>query len=232
MMIRMVGGWVFLLVPAHPGSPGQTAIKRLLLCCCVSVSDWRQLLRYCFCQQFTRTTTTRSMITMSEVRSVRLFVHLTARTTAASVSVLLTCDVLITARTHFMMVMMIIFHDLPVWLLVRNLMFFDSCVILNINMYVTDEDMLQWHTLLMWQWILAFFVKLCIRWNSFISSNICVKGNVGPSLRSPMVSEESMRPVDDFQCFLFRSCFHAGWQKGCEETSATYPQWLSCAPAE
>jgi len=22
MMIRMVGGWVFLLVPAHPGSPG------------------------------------------------------------------------------------------------------------------------------------------------------------------------------------------------------------------
>jgi len=35
MMIRMVGGWVFLLVPAHPGSPGQTAVKRsLLLCCC------------------------------------------------------------------------------------------------------------------------------------------------------------------------------------------------------
>jgi len=31
MMIRMVGGWVFLLVPAHPGSPGQTAVKRLLL---------------------------------------------------------------------------------------------------------------------------------------------------------------------------------------------------------
>jgi len=27
----MVGGWVFLLVPAHTGSPGQTAIKRLLL---------------------------------------------------------------------------------------------------------------------------------------------------------------------------------------------------------
>jgi len=33
MMIRMVGRWVFLLVPAHPGSPGQRAIKRLLLCC-------------------------------------------------------------------------------------------------------------------------------------------------------------------------------------------------------
>ena len=31
MMIRIVGGWVFLLVPAHPGSPGQRAIKRLLL---------------------------------------------------------------------------------------------------------------------------------------------------------------------------------------------------------
>jgi len=31
MMIRVVGGWMFLLVPAHPGSPGQRAIKRLLL---------------------------------------------------------------------------------------------------------------------------------------------------------------------------------------------------------
>jgi len=26
MMTRMVGGWVFLLVPAHLGSPGQRAI--------------------------------------------------------------------------------------------------------------------------------------------------------------------------------------------------------------
>jgi len=34
MMIRMVGGWVFLLVLAHPGSPGQTAVKRLLLLLC------------------------------------------------------------------------------------------------------------------------------------------------------------------------------------------------------
>jgi len=25
-MIRMVGGWVFLLVPAHPGSPRQRAV--------------------------------------------------------------------------------------------------------------------------------------------------------------------------------------------------------------
>jgi len=31
MMIRMVGGSMFLLVPAHPGSPGQRAVKRLLL---------------------------------------------------------------------------------------------------------------------------------------------------------------------------------------------------------
>lgn len=30
-MIRMVGGWMFLLVQAHLGSPGQRAIKRLLL---------------------------------------------------------------------------------------------------------------------------------------------------------------------------------------------------------
>jgi len=34
MMIRIVGGWVFLLVPVHPGSPGQRSIKRLLFCCC------------------------------------------------------------------------------------------------------------------------------------------------------------------------------------------------------
>jgi len=31
MMIRMVDGWVFLLVPAHPDSPGQRAVQRLLL---------------------------------------------------------------------------------------------------------------------------------------------------------------------------------------------------------
>ena len=30
MMIRMVGGSVFLLVPAHLGSPGQRAVKQLL----------------------------------------------------------------------------------------------------------------------------------------------------------------------------------------------------------
>ena len=37
MMIRMVGGCVFLLVPAHPGSPGQRAVKRSLLFVVVSL---------------------------------------------------------------------------------------------------------------------------------------------------------------------------------------------------
>jgi len=39
MMIRMVGGWVFLLVLVHPGSPRWRAVKWLLLlfCSCVSV---------------------------------------------------------------------------------------------------------------------------------------------------------------------------------------------------
>jgi len=31
MMMRMVGGWVFLLVPAHPGSPGQRAVKMVVV---------------------------------------------------------------------------------------------------------------------------------------------------------------------------------------------------------
>jgi len=31
MMITIVGGWMFLLVPVHPGSPGQRTVKRLLL---------------------------------------------------------------------------------------------------------------------------------------------------------------------------------------------------------
>jgi len=30
---------MFLLVPAHPGSPGQRAIKRLFLCCCYTVLE-------------------------------------------------------------------------------------------------------------------------------------------------------------------------------------------------
>ena len=34
-MIRMgVSGWMFLLVPAYPGSPKQKAIKRLCVCVC------------------------------------------------------------------------------------------------------------------------------------------------------------------------------------------------------
>jgi len=36
-MIRIVGGWVFLLVPGHLGSPGQRAVK------------WLLLLFFCFC---------------------------------------------------------------------------------------------------------------------------------------------------------------------------------------
>jgi len=35
MMIRMVGEWMFLLVPSDPGSPRQRTVKRSLsLCCC------------------------------------------------------------------------------------------------------------------------------------------------------------------------------------------------------
>jgi len=38
-MIRMgVTGWMFLLVPAYPGSPGQKAVKRLCVCVSVCVS--------------------------------------------------------------------------------------------------------------------------------------------------------------------------------------------------
>ena len=34
-MIRMgVSGWMFLLVPAYPGGPGQKAVKRLCVCVC------------------------------------------------------------------------------------------------------------------------------------------------------------------------------------------------------
>jgi len=35
-MIRMsVSGWVFLLVPAHPGCPGPKAVKWLCVCVCI-----------------------------------------------------------------------------------------------------------------------------------------------------------------------------------------------------
>jgi len=33
MMIRMVGGWVFLLVPAHQACPRQRAVKQCCRCC-------------------------------------------------------------------------------------------------------------------------------------------------------------------------------------------------------
>ena len=45
-MVRMgVSGWEFLLVPAYPGCPGQTAVKRLLLllCCCHWMTEVRYL---------------------------------------------------------------------------------------------------------------------------------------------------------------------------------------------
>ena len=34
---------MFLLVPAHPGSPGQRAVKQLLLCCCASACAFSAL---------------------------------------------------------------------------------------------------------------------------------------------------------------------------------------------
>jgi len=33
-----VSGWMFLLVPAHPGSPGQRAVKRSCVCVCLLLS--------------------------------------------------------------------------------------------------------------------------------------------------------------------------------------------------
>jgi len=42
MMIRMVGGWVFLLVLAHPGSHRQRSVKRSLLLCYWTDASWYQ----------------------------------------------------------------------------------------------------------------------------------------------------------------------------------------------
>ena len=40
LIIRMgVSGWVFLLVPAYPGCPGPTAVKRLCVCVCKQVAS-------------------------------------------------------------------------------------------------------------------------------------------------------------------------------------------------
>ena len=45
LMIRMgVSGWMFLLVPAHSGSPRQKAVKRLCVCSCTYF--WKQLIHY------------------------------------------------------------------------------------------------------------------------------------------------------------------------------------------
>jgi len=38
MIMMGVSGWMFLLVPAYPGSPGQKAVKRLCVSVCVSYS--------------------------------------------------------------------------------------------------------------------------------------------------------------------------------------------------
>jgi len=59
MMIRMVGGWMFLLVLVHPGSPGQRAIKRLL----ARLQTWRAIifsqvcLSVCLCVYVSLTST-------------------------------------------------------------------------------------------------------------------------------------------------------------------------------
>ena len=34
-----VSGWMFILVPAYPGSPGQKAVKRLCVCVYVPFND-------------------------------------------------------------------------------------------------------------------------------------------------------------------------------------------------
>ena len=39
MSRRGVSGWMFLLVPAHPGRPGQRAVKRSCVCVTVCVCD-------------------------------------------------------------------------------------------------------------------------------------------------------------------------------------------------
>jgi len=44
LMIRMVDGWMFLLVLAHPGSPGQRAVKWLLLLFWLCIMLWHAAL--------------------------------------------------------------------------------------------------------------------------------------------------------------------------------------------
>ena len=38
MSRRGVSKWMFLLVPAHPGRPGQRAVKRSRVCVCVATT--------------------------------------------------------------------------------------------------------------------------------------------------------------------------------------------------
>ena len=46
MSRRGVSGWMFLVVPAHPGSPGQRAVKRSCVCVCVCVCVSTQTLLF------------------------------------------------------------------------------------------------------------------------------------------------------------------------------------------
>jgi len=81
MMIRMVGGWVFLLVPARPGSPGQRAVKRSLLLLLLSITvkftqiaeeytEWMWLVTCS--QSYTTTVATRSTGTVHTCAKARL----------------------------------------------------------------------------------------------------------------------------------------------------------------
>ena len=57
-IIRMgVSGWMFLLVPAYPGSPGQKAVKRLCVCVCLILLVGREKENRCLYTRsfFTRT---------------------------------------------------------------------------------------------------------------------------------------------------------------------------------
>ena len=47
MSRRGVSGWMFLLVPAHPGSPGQRAVKQSCVFCTSSVSTADHTNNFC-----------------------------------------------------------------------------------------------------------------------------------------------------------------------------------------
>ena len=45
MSRRVLSGWMFLLVPAHPGRPGQRAVKQSCVCVCLLFLGWVHVLR-------------------------------------------------------------------------------------------------------------------------------------------------------------------------------------------